>query len=65
MRDKNQVFDALEVLNKINMEYEKFCSDCSHCKIYGTGSVQFNCNQQGYCPVFLSDPDKEQLKILV
>lgn len=65
MRNKNEVFDALDVLNTINLEYDKFSSDCSHCKIYGTGNVQFSCNQLGYCPSFLSESEKERIKVLL
>ena len=64
MQDKNKVFDALDLLNTMNMEFEKFVGDCSHCLTYGTGKVQFSCNQVGYCPCFLTPEQKAKLEIL-
>mgnify|MGYP000899018952 CR=1 FL=1 len=65
MKNKDSVLDALDVLNKVNMEYDKFSTDCSHCKIFGTGNVQFSCNLEGYCPNFLPETDKEILKVII
>ena len=56
-KTKEQVFDALDVLNKIGMDYEKFASDCSHCKTLKLGNVQCSCNVEGYCPAYLNDRD--------
>ncbi len=62
MKDKSVVLDALDILNTISMEYEKFNTDCSHCKVFGIGNIQYSCNQPGYCPSFLSEENKNKLK---
>lgn len=56
-KSKEEVFNALDVLNKVGMEYEKFVNDCSKCKALSLGNVQHNCQIKDYCPSFLSDRD--------
>ena len=56
-QSKQDVFNALDVLNKVNMTYEKFTSDCAKCKSLSLGNVQHACCIEGYCPAFLSDKD--------
>ena len=55
--NKESVLNALDVLGKVNMDYDKFASDCSRCKCLSLGNVQFECSIKGYCPAFLSDKD--------
>lgn len=54
-KSKDAIFDALDILNKINMDYEKFIADCSKCRALKLGNIQNSCNIEGYCPAFLSD----------
>lgn len=65
MKSKTEIFDALDILNSINMEYDKYQTKCSHCKVLGTGNVQFDCNQKGYCPSYLSDSAKQTLSTIL
>ena len=56
-KSKEDILNALDVLNKIGMEYEKFVNDCSKCRAMKLGNAQNSCNIEGYCPAFLGDKD--------
>lgn len=56
-KSKEAVLNALDILNKINMPYEKFESECSKCKNLSLGNIQYDCCIKGYCPAFLVDKD--------
>lgn len=59
------IFDALDTLNSINMEYDKYQSKCAHCKGLGTGNIQYDCNQVGYCPIYLTSDQQKILKTVL
>lgn len=56
-KSKEVVFKALDILGKINMDYDKFSTDCARCKLFGLGNITHECGIEGYCPTYLSDAD--------